>query len=405
MDVRLVALLGYKDHGKSTLIGSLLMQTGAATQARIKEAEHYSKRLHKAFEPAFILDSFAEERLNGMTIDTTRAEIKYKDLAFSLIDVPGHEELIKNMISGASYGEVALLLVSAKPGEGIKDQTKRHLFIAKMLGMDKLVVAVNKMDTVKYGKEAFEAIKKSLEDFVLKLGYEARNVQFVPISAYKGENLLKESTNMKWYSGKPLMEVLYENAKSEREDAKKELRIIMQGILEGEGGAYAVGKVVSGVARAGMNAIMLPSNEEVRIKKIIVNGKGVKSASIGESVALDIGRTKSEIRGSVISSINNKPEVTDTAMLRIFITGKFGRKIIARFNGVEIPCKSIRVLQSIDTTSGETTASKAIVPLEAIESEVKLAKKVPLEKYGITKELGRFAFYEGNELKGIGITI
>ena len=151
MIVKKITLLGHKDHGKSTLIGNMLILTDRVNPAKLKEAQRTSKELAKRFEPGFILDSFSEEREGGLTIDTTRTEkIPHKGLAFEFIDVPGHEELIKNMMSGASQADIAVLIISAKSDEGIRDQTKRHLFIAKMLGIRKLVVAVNKMDLIGY---------------------------------------------------------------------------------------------------------------------------------------------------------------------------------------------------------------------------------------------------------------
>ena len=132
--------MGEKDHGKSTLIGSLLIATGAATEHRINEAKKYSK--NGRFEPGYILDSFEEERAQEMTIDTTRAEMVYKGSLFEFIDVPGHLELIKNMMSGASHGEIAILMVSMKKGEGLQPQTKRHVYIANMLGIKGLIVAI-----------------------------------------------------------------------------------------------------------------------------------------------------------------------------------------------------------------------------------------------------------------------
>lgn len=406
MKVVSIALLGQKDHGKSTLIGSLLMQTGAATKVRIREAEQYSKRLGKALEPAFILDSFAEERLNEMTIDTTRAEIKHKDIAFSLIDAPGHEELIKNMISGASYGEVALLLVSAKSDEGIGDQTKRHLFLSRMLGMSRLVVAVNKMDTVNYDQEKFNEIRNEISKFISKMGFDIKHVRFVPISAYRGENLTKKSTKMKWYRGRPLVDVLYENAKEERVKRDGALRIIMQGSVESGSGIFAVGRVVSGRVKAGESAIILPIRKRVKIGEIIVKGKKARAGNVGDNVALGIGsNAANDLRGTVISGIESKPDVTDSMKLRIFVTGKFERGMVARFNGIEIPCIGMRILHSIDTTTGDFMTSKDAMPLGAVEAEVKLAKEVAVERYDITRELGRFAFYKGSELKGIGIVI
>ncbi len=403
MLVKNIALLGQKDHGKSTLIGSLLMQTGAATKVRIKEAEEYSKRLHKNFEPAFILDSFAEERLREMTIDTTRAEIKYKGLAFALIDVPGHEELIKNTISGASYGEIALLLVSAKKDEGITNQTKRHLFISRMLGMDRLIVAVNKMDTVDYDEERFSEVENGLSRFIAKIGFGTANVAFVPISAYRGENLVRKSQRMRWYRGRPLLGALYESAKKEGRKQAGALRIVAQGAIPGRNGEVVVGRVVSGKVTAGENVCVLPLGINTRVGEITVKNRKVGAGNTGENVAMRLGtRVLGDIRGTVISEMKQKPEVKGSVKLKIFVTGRFGNGMTTKFNGIDIQCKSIRVLRSISTTTGDAINSKRAKVLEAVEAEVKLARKVPVEDYNLTRELGRFVLYRNGRFVGIG---
>ncbi len=403
MLVKTIALLGHKDHGESTLIGSLLIQTGAATKARIREAEEYSKRLHKGFEPAFILDSFVEERIQEMTIDTTRAEIKHKDLAFALIDVPGHEELIKNMISGASYGEIALLLVSARKGEGIRDQTNRHLFISRMLGIDKLIVAVNKMDTIDYDEKRFKELKAELGKFILKIGFSKENVHFVPVSAYNGENLVKKTRKLRWYRGKPLMDILCDEAKKESRKREGALRIITQGTIPGDDGELVVGRIVNGSVKTGERISILPSGESASVKGIMVKGKRVRKGAVGENVALKLDKdVGGELRGSVIANSGRKPELASKIRLRIFVTGRFGRSMSAKFNGVDIACKSVRILHCIDTTTGESHKAESAKILEAVEAEVLLVRKVPVESYGITRELGRFVLYSNNKFVGIG---
>ncbi len=229
MKIKRVTLLGHKDHGKSTLIGNLLISTGTATKDRINEARRISRSLGRQFEPAFILDSFSEEREGGLTIDTTRAQIKYKDIGFEFIDVPGHEELIKNMISGASYADFAVLIVSAKRDEGIMDQTKRHLFLAKIFGIKKIIIAVNKMDSVGYSEERFDSVAKSIGAYLEKIGVDSRDYEAIPISAYDSENLVKKSDKMKWYRGKTLLEILYEMGREKEKKPKNNFRMIIQG--------------------------------------------------------------------------------------------------------------------------------------------------------------------------------
>ena len=403
MLVKTIALLGHKDHGKSTLIGNLLIRTGAATQIRINEAKTYSKKLRRPFEPAFMLDSFAEEREQEMTYDTTRAEIKYKNLAFALIDVPGHEELIKNMISGASYAEVAILLVSAKPGEGITAQAKRHLFISRMLGISRLIVAVNKMDSVAYDKGRFDEISHGLRRFIGKVGFDTKSVSFVPISAYDGENLVKKSGKMKWYKGGTLIDAIYKNARNRDRVNAGPLRIIVQGAI-GAGNNIIAGRIVSGRLTAGERISIMPNMESARIKEIIVKGRKANAANSGENVALKIDKKIGfEIRGTVISGLKDKPKLTDLVKARIFVTNKISKNTRAKFNGVDIKCLQVRILCGIDATTGTENKKIGFDILNAVDAEVKFERKLPVEEFETTKELGRFVLYSDNEFAGIGI--
>ncbi len=403
MQVKTISLLGHKDHGKSTLIGSILMETGAATQVRINEAKEYSKRLGKAFEPAFILDSFAEEREQEMTYDTTRAQIKYKKLAFAFIDVPGHEELIKNMISGASYGEIALLLVSAKKDEGIRDQTKRHLFISRMLGIKKLVVAVNKMDTCGYDQSRFESIIDGLQEFIGRIGFAKENVKFVPVSAYNGENLVKKSKKMSWYKGKTLLELIYEGSEDHDSSGKGPLRLLLQGFLEGRNDLL-VGKVIRGKLNSGKTARILPSGTSVKIKEITVKGRRVKTAKAGENVAVLLEKKVTEdVRGSVVCENASEVRPESTIKAKVFVVLSFGEKPNIKFNGNDVPCKSVNVLKYVDTTNGSESTRGKIEPLNAIIAQFKLERKIPAESYDETKELGRFVLYSKGKFAGIGV--
>jgi small GTP-binding protein len=405
MMVKKITLLGHKDHGKSTLIGNMLILTNRVNPAKLKEAERTSEQLGKRFEPGFILDSFHEEREGGLTIDTTRTEkIPHKDIAFEFIDVPGHEELIKNMMSGASQADIAVLIVSAKADEGIRDQTKRHLFIAKMLGIRKLVVAVNKMDLVAYKEEKFDAIKKHMAKFIENMGFTRGNVYFVPISAYMKDNLVKKSSNMKWYSGRPLIDLLYMNAKEEyTKKANAELRVLLQGFIDHTGTVMA-GKIVSGKMRLGDKVRIWPSGFGSSISRIFVKGANVKAAKLGTNVAVALrDKFNSDVRGSVMADDENSPKLRKVVKALIFVTRPTLANMKIKFNNIEIGCNSLKVLKHIDTTTGERKEGNRLKALDAIEADIELERKLPFESYERTEELGRFLLYSRGEFAGIGI--
>ena len=226
----------------------------------------------------------------------------------------------------------------------------------------------------------------------------------VPISAYKGENLVKRSAKLEWYKGKPLIDVLYKEAKKEGRSQKGALRIVMQGVIPGEAGEHVVGRIASGTIKAGEKVNILPQGAKAKVMGVTVKGKLVKVGNVGENVALQLDRNfGDEMRGSIISDMNHKPKMTDVVKLRIFVTGRFGKRTVAKFNGVDIECKSVRILHDIDTTTGEPRSTKKATILEAVEAEVRLARKVPVESYETTRELGRFVLYSDNKFAGIGI--
>jgi translation elongation factor EF-1alpha len=402
MLIRNITLLGHKDHGKSTLIGSMLMQTHSVLDYRVEEAKKTSKKLGRPFEPGFILDSFHEEREGGLTMDTARAEVTYKRQVFTFIDVPGHEELIKNMISGASSGEMALLLVSAKSDEGIRDQTKRHIYISRMLGITKLVVAINKFDLIGYSKAEFDRIRNELLPFIEKIGFKRSNAYFVPISAYNGENLTSRSPNMKWYTGKPVMELLYENSKDEKR-SDGPLRVMVQGLIDGKEGII-MGNVVNGSVTLGQKVEIVPGGTSAKVRNIAVKGRKVKRANSGENVTLVLDKRMSDaIRGAVIGEKNDPPKSGRDLSALVFVTGKINEDLRMGFNGMEIPCRITSIKSYIDTTTGNSSPEGKAAPLSAVVAQIRLEREIPFESFEKTRELGRFVLYNKRGFAGIGI--
>lgn len=403
MIVNRVTLLGNKDHGKSTLIGNLLIQTGSISEQRINDAKKTSKSLGRKFEPGYILDSFEEERLNEMTIDTTRVQVKYKNSGFEFIDVPGHEELMKNMLSGASYADFALLLVSAKPDEGITSQTKRHLFVAKMMGINRLVVAVNKLDAVGYSQERFDEIESDIRSYLKKIGFSENEVHFVPISAYNAENLVRLSPKMGWYRGKSLIDSLVGMSKAKNEKKEGELLISLQGLLEGDEHSL-FGRILSGKLSKGQSVVSLPSGRNAKVLSIFVSGRKKSSAGKGNVVTLrldkSIGR---DLKGSVLAARKDACMAGNKIHALLLttrpITGPFGVKI----NGIEARCRKMVVNKAIDIATGESKASRKIKPLNAGSVILELDRKVATDTFERTPEIGRFLLYTNKNFAGIGI--
>ena len=403
MIVNRVTVLGNKDHGKSTLIGRLLIETGSVSEQRIDDAKRTSRKLGRRFEPGYILDSFEEERLNEMTIDTTRAQVRYKEAGFEFIDVPGHEELIKNMLSGASYADFALLLVSVKQGEGITSQTKRHLFVAKMLGIRKLVVAVNKLDAVGYSQEAFEEVSEGVGRYLARIGFPSENVRFVPISAYNAENLVRPSKAMGWYRGRCLIEVLAGVARLSARHAGRNTIIQIQGVSE-DSNTAVFGRVVSGSLTRGSRITIFPSGKRAKITGLLVSGRSKKMAGRGDVVTLELDLPIGpNIKGSVASDSDTACISSSKINALLLNTTGLSKDASIRINGIRVKCRKVSVKDEVDVGTGECVPSDRIKPLNAGHVELMLEEKVAVDLFERTPEIGRFVFYSGREFSGIGI--
>lgn len=397
-------MLGEKDHGKSTLIGNLLISTGHTSKDRIKEATKAGKR----FEPAHILDSFAYERENEMTLDTTRAQLVYKDMIMGFIDVPGHLELINNALTGASNAEVAIVMVSSKEGEGFTEQTRRHIFIAGMLGIKGFVFAINKLDMHAYDKNVFDSIKGEAENFLKEIGLKS-SVEFVPISAYDNENMANKSSKISWYSGEPLLETVYRMADrySKKVDpATRGVRLLVQDTDEERNMLFGI--VYYGKVKEGETLKVFPSNLEVKINEMYVGDKRMPEASARKNVTLILDKSGSMPRGSVLSTMKERINATGTFSAKLFLTKsiKAGDKSTSmRMNNMNFPISKLELKKMISPTSGKQSEpmTDVVQQNQAVLSRITLKDRHPVEKFSDFEDLGRFSLYVDSDFCGFGI--
>ena len=220
-----VVLVGHVDHGKSTLIGRLLYDSESIKDERVEEIQKLAEEYKRRFEFAYFLDSFEDELKEERTIDTVSLMFKSKKNFYTITDVPGHKEFIKNMLTGASHADVAVLVVSAE--EGVQEQTRRHMFLLKMLGVKQVFVVVNKMDAVEYNKERFEEVKEQISKLLNSFDYATEEMLFIPVSAMEGDNIYKYSEQMECYDGPTLIDALDGVT---LEGKEKPLRFVVQDI-------------------------------------------------------------------------------------------------------------------------------------------------------------------------------
>jgi bifunctional enzyme CysN/CysC len=321
-DLLKVVVVGHVDHGKSTLIGRLLVDTGKVPEDRVSSVERLCREKGISFEPAFLLDGFEEERDQGITIDTTRVNFEYDGKRFCIIDAPGHAEFLRNMTTAASHADVGVLVIDCQ--QGPRAQTLQHIRSLAMVGITDVVVVINKMDKVDYSQTEFDAsanaVKQTLKDEGLTC------VAVVPISAQAGTNIFGSSDMMPWYQGKHLLKVLCELEPRDytSKDHEQPFRMVLQDIYRfDEEQRYFAGRVVSGQINVGDDVVFSPSAKAARIKEIRqFPGLTLESAVKGDSVALTLTHDIFLERGEIASRPHELPEIETEFCARIVWIGK-----------------------------------------------------------------------------------
>ncbi len=409
-NVNIVAI-GHIDHGKSTLIGRIIYDSGQLKPDRLEEIKSVLKKLNKEkFEYAFILDTFQEEREEAMTIDTVQVPFKSEKYLYNFIDCPGHKEFIKNMISGASYGEISMFVVSAKLSEGVQSQSKEHAWLAKEMGIDRLVVAVNKMDTVDYDKEIFYIISSDIKDMLESMGYVTENVQIVPVSAMEGDNVLKKSERMEWYDGPTLVEALDNFTIEPKNYADSPLRIPVQDSYEVGGERVIVGRVELGKVEVGDEVVVSPSGERGTVESIQMWNKEKVRAVAGENIGIKVIGISEIKRGYVFSSGKDVPNVSKEFSAEIFILeddGEVveGRDYIIRCGTANVQCKAEKIINKMDPRSGKVSGGKVKVLSMDDAGTVKFVATEPfvIEKQTETPQLGRILIRDSGVTIAVGV--
>ncbi|MEW5798510.1 MAG: GTP-binding protein [Bacteroidota bacterium] len=354
-----IATTGNVDDGKSTLIGRLLYETKSLPADKVEDLIRASKR--RGFDsPDFSLltDGLLAEREQGITIDVAHVYFQTPKRKFVVADTPGHEQYTRNMVTGASTSNVALILIDARNGSLL--QTYRHFFISHILRLSTVFVCVNKMDLVEYRETQFNEIKNSLLSFAQRLGFPSEKIIFVPLSARAGDNITSLSKNTPWYSGKPLLELL-ETLDVESGRDTHSFRFQVQYVLRSKHPEYRgyAGKIASGKITAGDSVRLLPSQFTTKISGIDFAGKEVESAQAGESVSIRLEKDLDLSRGDMIVKENNLPVISRTIEARLCWLNERPAKLHSRYllqHGVR------RILAKIDQV-------KTVIHPESLEEK------------------------------------
>lgn len=398
-------MVGHVDHGKSTLIGRLFYDTGSLPDGKIEEIRETCKALGNELEFCYVMDHLEEERSQGITIDTAQTFFKTGKRQYTIIDAPGHVEFIKNMITGASQAEAAMLIVDAS--EGVQEQTRRHAYILSMLGLSQVIVAINKMDLVGYKRERFEEIKKELLEFLGSINIKPSYV--IPISAKQGDFVAKRTENLSWYSGPTVLEAL-DTFETKKSNKGKPLRFCIQDVYMFDGKRIAVGMVESGTIKQGDEILILPSRAVTKVKSIEEYGKNPKEAEAGKSIGITTQDKVFIDRGFVIANKDVLPAIIDTLRAHVFWLDqkpfKKGERLTFKCATQEVMCDIDNIQRVIDSSTLKVLEENA----ESIENRqvadivIKTERPVVVENFNNIQEMGRFVFERKDTCAGGIIT-
>jgi len=408
-----VVFIGHVDHGKSTTVGRLLYDGGALSEQEYRKLEEEAKSRGKGtFVFAYVMDNLKEERERGVTIDVSYKKFEAKNHTFTIIDAPGHRDFVKNMITGTSQADVAVLVCAAK--EGVQPQTKEHAFLAQVMGIKQIVVALNKMDEVSYDQKRYEKMKTEVTKLLTGVGYKPDNIKIVPVSAWKGDNIVKKTTNMPWYTGKTLLETL-DDLTAPPSPVDKPLRIPLQDVYNIKGvGAIPVGRVETGVLRPNDKVIVMPSGKTGEVKSIEEHHIQLQQAKPGNNIGFSIrGLSADDIaRGDVVGSVTNPPTVAKSFVAQIVVLNHptaipVGYTPVFHVHTVQMSMTLTEIRKRMDPKTGATVEEnpKFLKTGDAAIVKIVPTKPVCIEKFSEFPQMGRFAIRDMGQTVAAGVVL
>jgi len=414
-----LVIIGHIDHGKSTMMGALLIEAGAVSEREARELEKLAKEYDRdSWSYAFVFDRLKEERQRGITIDLAFRKFETKSKYFTIIDAPGHADFVKNMITGASQADAAILVVSGKKGEmevGIaaNGQTREHAYLAQTLGVKQLVVAINKADVYNYSEERFKECKEAVGDLLKSIGF--KDVNYIPTSGMAMDNLSKKSDKLAWYDGPTIMEAIDQFVLPEKPTGKP-LRLPIQDSYSIKGtGVVPVGRVETGILKKGDKIIIMPTEFEGEIRSIEMHHEEIEQAIPGDNIGFSIrGITLEDAsRGDCLGHPKDPPTV-------ITPKGKWTGQIIVIWHPTalaqgytpvvhahtaQVAAKFSSLLKKLDQKTGAVIedSPKFLKKNDSAIVELQPIKKMCLEKYNDFPEMGRFAVRDMGRTVAVGI--
>ena len=398
-------IVGHVDHGKSTLIGRLLYDTNSLPPDKMEEIKKTSEELGRVVEFAFIMDNLQEEREQGITIDTAQTFFRTPKRQYVIIDAPGHVEFVKNMLTGASQAEAAILIVDA--AEGLKEQTRRHSYLLSLLGIKQVIVVVNKMDLVEYQESVFNAIKQELVEFLGNLKVQPKF--FIPIVALKGDNVAKQSENMKWYSGPTVLSAL--DILEDLDEAQNQTLVFpVQEIYKLGDKRYVLGRIESGEIKPGQTIKVLPSGQTTAVKTVEkFQQENLPRARAGENVGITTADPLFIERGNVMCEPGKEPVVKTEFSANLFWLCREplakDEPLIVKVATQESLGAVVEIKKRFNSSTMEILQEGAsqLQFLEAAEVIIQTKKPLALTNFSDLPELGKFVLIKNDNTVAGGI--
>jgi bifunctional enzyme CysN/CysC len=401
-----LAVVGHVDHGKSTLVGRILHETNSLPEGKLKAVQAMSAKRGTAFEWAFVIDAMQAERDQGPSIDTSQIRFRSAAREYVLIDAPGHEEFLKHMVSGASHADTVILVVDAQ--EGTQEPTRQHAYLLHLLGIRRIVIAVNKMDLVRYEEKRYREVRRDVSAHLRLIGLDAEDVTFVPVVARDGDNLAQHAATMPWYAGPTLLQAL-EVLPQPAPLLDLPLRLPVEDVYEFDQRRIIAGRIATGQLSVGDTLLFSPSNKTARVASIEacstphVDAK----AGVGHSVGFTLDEQIFVERGQIASHAHDAPKITNVFSANLFWLGRkpmlVGAQYQLRLGSAAVHAVIERIQRIIDVDDLSLSSADRVQQNEAAEVTIRTRGLLATDDHAENPVTGRFVLTEDGQIVGGGI--
>jgi len=413
-----LVFIGHVDHGKSTCVGRLMYEMKMVPEHIIKQYKDQAAKIGKAtFEFAWVMDQLKEERERGLTIDIAHQKMETGKYYFTVIDAPGHRDFVKNMITGASQADAAVLVVDAAQLDesgGLMPQTKEHVFLSRTLGINQIIVGVNKMDAVKFDQKKYEKMKGLIEKLFGMVGYKAEQLMFLPMSGLKGDNINAKSDNLSWFDGPTLLEAIDSLTVPEK-PTQLPLRMPVQDAYSITGiGTVPVGRIETGTMKVGETVVFEPAGVSGEVKSIEMHHESIDKAEPGDNIGFNVrGVGKNDIRrGDVCGSTKNPPTVAKEFTAQIVVMQHpsaltAGYTPVFHTHTAQVACKITALISKLDPKTGNVLEKepKFLKTGDAGVIKVEPTRPMVIEKVKEIPQMGRFAIRDMGTTVAAGMVV